>query len=122
MPVADPMHDRSARTTKRGYSANGLARSAVERLVNDEERLHFGTSAHPWPKQLKGAMVDACDGALSTAEIEERIRTLRLGHEQAVFLKERKNRARAKAVATQRLPGAGPRDNGSVFRFFGKRK
>ncbi len=92
--MADPSNPSGARSTKVGYFAAGLGRAAIEARVADAERARTGTTAYPWPDDLKREMVEACDGALSQAQIDERIDRLRIAYEDAVRGAEKALRAR----------------------------
>lgn len=92
--MADPRNPSGASPTKRGYFAAGLGRSAVEARIVDAERARAGTSAHPWPDKLKRDMVEACNGALSQAAIDQTIDRMRIAHEDKVRAGEKALRAR----------------------------
>jgi Tfp pilus assembly protein PilV len=94
--------DRGARPAKPGYSANGLTRASVEAIVEDTERTFTGTTAHPWPAELKRAMVEACNGATQPGDVKERIDKLRLEYEMLVTNTEKVARALARAGQTKR--------------------
>lgn len=92
--MADPNNPSGIRPTKAGYFAAGLGRETIAARVLDAERARTGTSAHPWPDALKVDMVEACHGALSQAQIDERIDTMRRAYEAHVAAGEKALRAR----------------------------
>lgn len=88
------MTDEQNEAPKRKYSANGLAREGAMRFLMGQEMKQAGTAGYPWPADLKTAMVDALDGAISEADMVARVDALAGPHLEAAnkALKEaRKN-------------------------------